>query len=61
MLAVRRFPTGLRSVYLSPKFLEFSLQEFDRCVGRAMIALENWRLTCAATLLNRPIVERESS
>ena len=31
--AVRRFPErAYGSVYLSPSFLEFSLQEFDRCV-----------------------------
>jgi predicted TIM-barrel fold metal-dependent hydrolase len=31
--AVRRFPDrAFGSVYLSPNFLEFSLQEFDRCV-----------------------------
>ena len=31
--AVRRFPErAYGSVYLSPSFLDFSLQEFDRCV-----------------------------
>ena len=31
--AVRRFPDrAYGSVYLSPAYLEFSLQEFDRCV-----------------------------
>ena len=33
MRAVRRFPErAFGSVYLSPSFLDFSLQEFDRCV-----------------------------
>src|ERR1041385_6911134 len=33
MAAVRRFPArAYGSVYLSPKFLDFSLREFDRCV-----------------------------
>ena len=33
MAAVKRFPQrAYASVYLSPKFLEFSLREFDRCV-----------------------------
>jgi predicted TIM-barrel fold metal-dependent hydrolase len=33
MRAVRRFPErAYGSVYLSPSFLDFSLQEFDRCV-----------------------------
>lgn len=33
MAAVRRFPQrAYGSVYLSPNFVEFSLQEFDRCV-----------------------------
>ena len=33
MAAVRRFPQrAYGSVYLSPRFLDFSLQEFDRCV-----------------------------
>jgi len=33
MLAVRRFPQrAYGSVYLSPRFLDFSLREFDRCV-----------------------------
>jgi predicted TIM-barrel fold metal-dependent hydrolase len=33
MLAVRRFPQrAYGSVYLSPRFVDFSLREFDRCV-----------------------------
>src|SRR2546423_9177535 len=33
MRAVRRFPNrAFGSVYLSPSYLDFSLEEFDRCV-----------------------------
>jgi len=41
MRAVRRFPErAFGSVYVSPRFLDFSLQEFDRCVrDRPMVGV----------------------
>ena len=54
MRAVRRFPErAYGSVYLSPSFLDFSLQEFDRCVATVPWSeLGNWKPTCDATRRN---------
>ena len=59
--AVRRFPErAYGSVYLSPSFLEFSLQEFDRCVRDGpMVGVGELEadMRCNAPELD-PIVER---
>src|SRR3954449_11140552 len=59
--AVRRFPDrAYGSVYLSPSFLDFSLQEFDRCVRDGpMVGVGELEadVRCNAPELN-PIVER---
>jgi len=64
MAAARRFPQRvLGSMYLSPKFLDFSLQEFDRCVRDGpMIGIGELELDmrCNAPELD-PIVERTVS
>ncbi len=64
MLAVRRFPQrAYGSVYLSPKFLDFSLREFDRCVRDGpMIGIGELEadMRCNAPELD-PIVERAVS
>lgn len=64
MRAVRRFPQqAYGSVYLSPKFLDFSLQEFDRCVRDGpMIGVGELEadMRCNAPELD-PIVERAVS
>src|SRR5688572_11581688 len=64
MLAVRRFPQrAYGSVYLSPRFLEFSLREFDRCVRDGpMIGIGELEadMRCNAPELD-PIVERAVS
>jgi uncharacterized protein len=64
MAAVRRFPQrAYGSVYLSPKFLEFSLQEFDRCVRDGpMVGIGELEadMRCNAPELD-PIVERAVS
>ena len=61
MRAVRRFPErAYGSVYLSPSFLEFSLQEFDRCVRDGpMVGVGELEadMRCNAPDLD-PIVER---
>jgi predicted TIM-barrel fold metal-dependent hydrolase len=61
MRAVRRFPDrAYGSVYLSPKFLEFSLREFDRCVRDGpMVGVGELEadVRCSAPELD-PIVER---
>src|SRR5215469_17188852 len=64
MRAVRRFPKrAFGSVYLSPSFLDFSLQEFDRCVRDGPMAgvgeLEA-DMRCNAPELD-PIVKRAIS
>jgi predicted TIM-barrel fold metal-dependent hydrolase len=59
--AVRRFPDrAYGSVYLSPSFLDFSLQEFDRCVRDGpMVGVGELEadMRCNAPELD-PIVER---
>ena len=64
MRAVRRFPDrAYGSVYLSPRFVEFSLREFDRCVRDGpMIAIGELETDkrCNAPELD-PIVERAVS
>ena len=64
MRAVRRFPErAFGSVYLSPGFLEFSLQEFDRCVRDGpMVGVGELEadVRCNAPELD-PIVERAIS
>src|SRR6478672_10885102 len=59
--AVRRFPErAYGSVYLSPNFLDFSLQEFDRCVRDGpMVGVGELEadMRCNAPELD-PIVER---
>ena len=64
MRAVRRFPDRTYgSVYLSPKHLEFSLQEFERCVREGpMIGIGELETDkrCNAPELD-PIVERAVS
>src|SRR5947199_1363855 len=64
MRAVRRFPErAYGSVYLSPSFLDFSLQEFDRCVrDGAMVGVGELEadMRCKAPELD-PIVERAIS
>ena len=59
--AVRRFPDRAHgSVYLSPSFLDFSLQEFDRCVRDGpMVGVGELEadMRCNAPELD-PIVER---
>jgi predicted TIM-barrel fold metal-dependent hydrolase len=64
MRAVRRFPErAYGSVYLSPSFLEFSLQEFDRCVRDGpMVGVGELEadMRCNAPELD-PIVERAIS
>jgi predicted TIM-barrel fold metal-dependent hydrolase len=61
MRAVRRFPNrAYGSVYLSPSYLDFSLQEFDRCVRDGpMIGIGELEADkrCSAPELD-PIVER---
>ncbi|HWB97586.1 MAG TPA: amidohydrolase family protein [Bryobacteraceae bacterium] len=62
--AMRRFPDRVYgSVYLSPSFLDFSLQEFDRCVRDGpMIGIGELEVDkrCNAPELD-PIVERAIS
>jgi predicted TIM-barrel fold metal-dependent hydrolase len=62
--AVRRFPDrAYGSVYLSPSYVEFSLQEFDRCVRDGpMIGVGELEVDkrCNAAELD-PIVERAVS
>jgi len=62
--AVRRFPErAFGSVYLSPSFLDFSLQEFDRCVRDGpMVGVGELEadMRCNAPELD-PIVERAIS
>ena len=62
--AVRRFPDrAYGSVYLSPSFLNFSLQEFDRCVRDGpMVGVGELEadMRCNAPELD-PIVERAIS
>lgn len=62
--AVRRFPDrAYGSVYLSPSFLEFSLQEFDRCVRDGpMVGVGELEadMRCNAAELD-PIVQRAIS
>jgi len=62
--AVRRFPKrAFGSVYLSPSFLDFSLQEFDRCVRDGpMVGVGELEadMRCNALELD-PIVERAIS
>src|SRR3954447_24651176 len=64
MRAVRRFPErAYGSVYLSPSFLDFSLQEFDRCVRDGpMVGVGELEadMRCNAPELD-PIVERAIS
>ena len=64
MRAVRRFPDrAYGSVYLSPSFLDFSLQEFDRCVRDGpMVGVGELEadMRCNAPELD-PIVERAIS
>jgi uncharacterized protein len=64
MRAVRRFPDrAYGSVYLSPSYLDFSLQEFDRCVRDGpMIGVGELEVDkrCNAPELD-PIVERAVS
>jgi predicted TIM-barrel fold metal-dependent hydrolase len=64
MRAVRRFPErAFGSVYLSPSFLDFSLQEFDRCVRDGpMVGVGELEadMRCNAPELD-PIVERAVS
>jgi predicted TIM-barrel fold metal-dependent hydrolase len=64
MRAVRRFPErAYGSVYLSPSFLDFSLQEFDRCVRDGpMVGIGELEADkrCNAPELD-PIVERAIS
>jgi len=64
MRAVRRFPErAFGSVYLSPAFLDFSLQEFDRCVRDGpMVGVGELEADtrCNAPELD-PIVERAIS
>jgi len=64
MRAVRRFPDrAFGSVYLSPAFLDFSLQEFDRCVRDGpMVGVGELEADtrCNAPELD-PIVERAIS
>ena len=64
MRAVRRFPErAYGSVYLSPSFLDFSLQEFDRCVRDGpMVGVGELEADkrCNAPELD-PIVERAIS
>src|SRR3954463_2513023 len=64
MRAVRRFPErAYGSVYLSPAFLDFSLQEFDRCVRDGpMVAVGELEadVRCSAPELD-PIVEQAIS
>lgn len=64
MRAVRRFPErAYASVYLSPSFLDFSLQEFDRCVRDGpMVGIGELEadMRCSAPELD-PIVERATS
>jgi predicted TIM-barrel fold metal-dependent hydrolase len=64
MRAVRRFPDrAYGSVYLSPGFLDFSLQEFDRCVRDGpMVAIGEVQtdMRCNAPEMD-PIVERAIS
>jgi hypothetical protein len=64
MRAVRRFPErAYGSVYLSPAFLDFSLQEFDRCVRDGpMVGVGELEadMRCNAPELD-PIVERALS
>jgi predicted TIM-barrel fold metal-dependent hydrolase len=64
MRALRRFPDrAYGSVYLSPSFLDFSLQEFDRCVRDGpMISVGELEadVRCNAPELD-PIVERAVS
>ena len=64
MAAVRRFPDrAYGSVFLSPRFLDFSLREFDRCVRDGpMIGVGELEadLRCNAPELD-PIVERAVS
>jgi hypothetical protein len=61
--AIRRWPDRtLGFVYLNPNHLEFSLQEFDRCVRDGpMVGVKLWvARRCNAPELN-PIVERAIS
>jgi len=64
MAAVRRFPErAFGSVYLSPAFVDFSLQEFDRCVRDGpMVGVGELEADtrCNAPELD-PIVERAIS
>lgn len=64
MRAVRRFPErAFGSVYLSPSFVDFSLQEFDRCVRDGpMVGVGELEadVRCNAPELD-PIVERAIS
>ena len=61
--AIRRWPDRtLGFVYLNPNYLDFSLQEFDRCVRDGpMVAVKLWvAKRCNAPELD-PIVERVMS
>jgi predicted TIM-barrel fold metal-dependent hydrolase len=61
--AIRRWPDRtLGFVYLNPNYLDFSLQEFDRCVRDGpMVGVKLWiARRCNAPELN-PIVERVMS
>jgi uncharacterized protein len=61
--ALRRWPDRtLGFVYLNPNYLEFSLQEFDRCVRDGpMVGVKLWvAKRCSANELD-PIVERAAA